>query len=378
LTYSVQPESDLRVWLSLSLTFLALPLVPGTFKSFASVSVSLFAQQWSLSMPVADFLAHGDNQGASNDGHSGDQQVQANGNSAPTQPVATTDPGVLSSVPTGSQPSQTSQSSSIPSTSNSSTSSSTTTTSTSIASSASNSRTSSSTTTTSTSTSIASSASTPVSQSTPVPTSSPMLVGTPSAPEPHKSSISSGAVAGIALVIVAFLACAILVVLWRIRRRRVRHRQFSDDDDAEGSRGGRRRTISPFTLLVEHPGFDNDTSSANANAPGLPLATDSDARSISTSISARQQLEMQLRAATEKMVELEELAEEDPNAGGGGGAGAGGRAEHVTVSPARPADSEAELRAQINMLVARMNAMDAAWGMRMGMGMGGEPQPEYA
>ncbi|KAJ6496342.1 hypothetical protein C8R45DRAFT_1132480 [Mycena sanguinolenta] len=75
-------------------------------------------------------------------------------------------------------------------------------------------------------------------------------------------------------------------------------------------------------------------------------------------------------AATEKTVELEEMAEGAPNAGGCGGAGR--RAEHV--SPARPVDSEAELRAQINMLVARVNAMDAGWGM----GMGGEPPPEYA
>ncbi|KAJ6496375.1 hypothetical protein C8R45DRAFT_1094621 [Mycena sanguinolenta] len=46
--------------------------------------------------------------------------------------------------------------------------------------------------------------------------------------------------------------------------------------DPKIRRGG--RTISLFTLLVEHPSFDNDTSSAKANAPGV--ATGSDARSI--------------------------------------------------------------------------------------------------
>ncbi|KAJ6496363.1 hypothetical protein C8R45DRAFT_1211951 [Mycena sanguinolenta] len=172
-----------------------------------------------------------------------------------------------------------------------------------------------------------------------------------------RNSISSGAVAGIVVAIILLCACAAAALFWRIRRRRLRHRQFSDD--VEMRRGG--RTTSPFTLLVEHPSFDT----SSANAPGL--ATDSDARSISASSIARQQLETQLRAA---MVKLEELAEGDPNAGGG----VGGQAEHV--SAARPAGSEAELRAQINMLVARMNAMDAAWGM--GMGMGGEPPPEYA
>ncbi|KAJ6496354.1 hypothetical protein C8R45DRAFT_1094599 [Mycena sanguinolenta] len=182
----------------------------------------------------------------------------------------------------------------------------------------------------------------------------------------HKHKFSPGAIAGIVLVIIAFLVCALLALLWRIRRRRLRRHQFSDDR--------RGRTISPFTLLVQDGSFDN----RSGNVTGADAHSDAPRGSIGASTIARQQLETQLRAATEKMVELEELAEGDPNAGGGGGAGAEGRAEHDTVSPARPTNSEAELRAQINMLVARVNAMDSVLGMGTGMGMGGEPPPEYA
>ncbi|KAJ6496400.1 hypothetical protein C8R45DRAFT_1132559 [Mycena sanguinolenta] len=198
----------------------------------------------------------------------------------------------------------------------------------------------------------------------------------------HKQKISSGAVVGIVLVIIAFLACAGIAVLWRIRRRRLQSRhQFTDD--VEMRRGG--RTISPFTLLVEDP--RSDTSTANATG----LAMDSDARSISASTIARQQLETQLRAATEKMVELEELVDTgDPNAGLGAGGGqgerqeqgrsAGGGGELEGQGQGPPSDWELQMRAakaQIDMLLARMNAIDSAWGMGVGMGMGGEPPPQY-
>ncbi|KAF7364367.1 hypothetical protein MSAN_01097200 [Mycena sanguinolenta] len=167
----------------------------------------------------------------------------------------------------------------------------------------------------------------------------------PVAASAHKHKLSPEAVAGTVLTIIILIF----------------------DRDAEMNREG--RTISPFTLLVE----TNDAT-----------ARDSDARGSKAGTIARQRLETQLRAATEKMVELEELADGSttthPNPGSRGG-GEGGE----LVSPARASTAalpdlhalEAELRAareQISMLVARINAMDSAWGMRIG----GEPPPEYA
>ncbi|KAJ6496385.1 hypothetical protein C8R45DRAFT_926891 [Mycena sanguinolenta] len=89
-----------------------------------------------------------------------------------------------------------------------------------------------------------------------------------------------------------------------------------------------------------------------------------------------QQLETQLRAATEKMVELEELVDTgDPNAGSGAGAGGGqgarqeqgqGAGQGAGEGQRPPPDWELQMRAakaQIDMLLARMNAMDSAWGM---------------
>ncbi|KAJ6496371.1 hypothetical protein C8R45DRAFT_926879 [Mycena sanguinolenta] len=188
------------------------------------------------------------------------------------------------------------------------------------------------------------------------------------------------------MVIIAFFACTRIALLWRIRRRRIRRRQFSGDADMR--RGG--RTISPFALLVEDRSFDNVT----VNTTGADAGSDALRGSISASAIARQQLETQLRAATEKMVELEELAEGDPNAvldgsGGEGGAeerpgqereqgeGQGQGAGGIREGQGPPPDWEVQMRAakaQIDMLLARMNAMDSAWGM----GVGSEPPPQYA
>ncbi|KAJ6496401.1 hypothetical protein C8R45DRAFT_1132564 [Mycena sanguinolenta] len=233
--------------------------------------------------------------------------------------------------------------------------------------------------TTTTSTSIASSVPTSASQSTPIPTSSaipPVATAKPGSP-PDKNSISSGAVAGIVVATILLCACAAVALFWRIRRRRIRRRPFADE--VEVRRGG--RTISPFTLLVEDRGFDNGT----ANTTGADAG--SDARSMTASSIARQQLETELRAATEKMVELEELADTgDPNAGLRAGGGqvprhgerqAQGRGAEGGGGP--PPDWEVQMRAakaQIDMLIARINAMDSAWGMCVGMG--GEPPPQYA
>ncbi|KAJ6496276.1 hypothetical protein C8R45DRAFT_985439 [Mycena sanguinolenta] len=178
------------------------------------------------------------------------------------------------------------------------------------------------------------------------------------APTAEKQQLSSGAIAGIAVIV--FLVGITLV---HIRQRRLHRRAKLFHAKLNGG----LTIISPFMLLEEARNF------------GTARATraQSDARSISASTIARQRLETELRAATEKMAELEELAQSstttisEPDASGGNESVGSGSA----ASP--PPDLEAELRAareQINVLIARMNALDAAWGM----GMGGEPPPEYA
>ncbi|KAJ6450413.1 hypothetical protein C8R45DRAFT_1224135 [Mycena sanguinolenta] len=147
----------------------------------------------------------------------------------------------------------------------------------------------------------------------------------------------------------------------QILQRRLHHRVKLSDAEINS----RVTKISPFIPLAAR-------SFGTINA----TRADSDVRSISASTIARQRLETQLRAATEKIVELQELAVESTTVTSGADAGRGNElVREGRTSP--PPNLEAELRAareQINMLIARMNAMDAAWGM----GMGGEPPPEYA
>ncbi|KAJ6496325.1 hypothetical protein C8R45DRAFT_1094569 [Mycena sanguinolenta] len=153
----------------------------------------------------------------------------------------------------------------------------------------------------------------------------------------HKHKVSSGAVAGIAAVAaVIFLVCIGVTLCWQIRRRRLRDRTAT--------------TISPF-------------------APAS-----SDARRISAI--ARERLETQLRAATEKIEELTEGSTGTSVASapstGEGGAGS----ELVSPASASAPHLEAELRTareQINMLAARIDAMDSVWGIG-----GDESPPEYA
>ncbi|KAF7364375.1 hypothetical protein MSAN_01098100 [Mycena sanguinolenta] len=220
--------------------------------------------------------------------------------------------------------------------------------------------------------------------STAVPPSSSLPAAAPPvAIATHKHKVSSSAVAGIVLAIIILL-CASIALFWRIRRRRRQSCAQIFDCDAEMNRGG--RTISPFTLLVAARSVGN--GSGNATGASGELDADADACGISASTIGRQRLETQLRAAT-KMVELEELAEgtttshSNPgNRGGGGGGGEGGEelVSPTGASAAAPPELrslEAELvaaREQNDILMARINAMDSAWGM----GIGGEAPPEYA
>ncbi|KAF7364372.1 hypothetical protein MSAN_01097700 [Mycena sanguinolenta] len=112
------------------------------------------------------------------------------------------------------------------------------------------------------------------SQTTPTPSIYPIdIAGTAD----NNQSLSSGAVAGIVLAIIAFLACASIALLWRIRRRRLHSRAQIFDHDAEMNHAG--RTILPFTFLVE----DRGLGTGIGNAMGTGKEFDVDTRSTSTS-----------------------------------------------------------------------------------------------
>ncbi|KAJ6496304.1 hypothetical protein C8R45DRAFT_1072535 [Mycena sanguinolenta] len=178
--------------------------------------------------------------------------------------------------------------------------------------------------------------------------------------------ISIGVVAGIVVAAITFLLCSGIALFWYIRRRRRRQLRHCVEKLFDEMNGDTRTgTISPFTL-------------ASSFVSGNATYTDSDARRISASTMTRERLEAQLRAVTEKMGELEELAEESTT--GDSAAGGGGELISVpVVGASAPPDLEAELRAaraQINMLVARINAMNSVW--EMGMPLGDEPPPDNA
>ncbi|KAF8140999.1 hypothetical protein K438DRAFT_1878956 [Mycena galopus ATCC 62051] len=182
-----------------------------------------------------------------------------------------------------------------------------------------------------------------------------------------KSTIHLGTLAAIAVAVTMFLLCLAATVLWQIRHRR-RQKHTAKHRDMENTRAF--TTISPFTLIPQ-------ATSAEPGSENATLGEDSDARSISASTIPRQRLEMQLRAATEKMGDLEDQARGDGTTGGSGireiWRRVSGRSAETRSSP----DVEAQLRAEIDLLHARINAMeansDAAWGRIVG----DEPPPEY-
>ena len=160
--------------------------------------------------------------------------------------------------------------------------------------------------------------------------------------------VPCGTVAAIAVAVTMAVVWAGTTLLRRIRRRA---EKLSDTEMNPAV-----TTISPFTLLAE-------TSSRGTGRTMGKMRT-----------IGRQRLETQLCVARGKMVDLEDVVE--------GGTSSDRDAERGNqlvcarnVSAAPPSDLEAELRAareQINILVARMNAIE--WGVCIGH----DPPPEYA
>ncbi|KAF8161895.1 hypothetical protein K438DRAFT_1859213 [Mycena galopus ATCC 62051] len=182
-----------------------------------------------------------------------------------------------------------------------------------------------------------------------------------------KSTTHPGTLAAIAMAVTIFLLCLAATVLWQIRRRR-RQKRTAKRRDMENTRAF--TTISPFTLIPQ-------ATSCEPASENATLGEDSDVRSISASTIARHRLEMQLREATEKMGDLEAQARGDGTTGGSGIREIWRRVSARSADTRSSPDVEAQLRTEIDLLHARINAMeansDAAWGRIVG----DEPPPEY-
>ncbi|KAJ7933471.1 hypothetical protein B0H13DRAFT_2650528 [Mycena leptocephala] len=142
---------------------------------------------------------------------------------------------------------------------------------------------------------------------------------------------------------IALLLCA------KHRRRAAKHGATAVDYDAN--------TVSPFTLVTEMDGH---------NTP----PRDSDIRSVSPSTITRQGLETELWVVHEKMADLQDL-ERSSTTAGSGTRGVSGLMSMRRSSIRGVPDVEAQLetsREQINMLVTRMQALEATTNSRMGRG----------
>ncbi|KAF7341431.1 hypothetical protein MVEN_01880200 [Mycena venus] len=183
----------------------------------------------------------------------------------------------------------------------------------------------------------------------------------------HRHKLSRAKVVGIVLGVAT--VPTVIALFFLFKRRRIRHRTAALLE-IESNRAA--AIISPFTLIPQM----NSPTSQDATQD-----TDSDVRSISASTIARQQLETQLLAATEKMIDLQD--QERLSVGSATNSSGIRRmwrsVVQRTASTGPLTDVEEQLqsaRDQINMLVERINASEAnsnsAWS-----GAVDEPPPEY-
>ncbi|KAF8190996.1 hypothetical protein K438DRAFT_1970743 [Mycena galopus ATCC 62051] len=115
----------------------------------------------------------------------------------------------------------------------------------------------------------------------------------------HGSRIAPGGVAAISVVAILVVMSLATTLTWWLRRRRLQSRAMNRVVI----------TISPFTLITEVTSLIDGNATAD---------DDSYVRGVSTSTIERQRLEMELLAATEKMLELEERTDSEQAIRGGG------------------------------------------------------------
>jgi hypothetical protein len=128
-------------------------------------------------------------------------------------------------------------------------------------------------------------------------------------------------------------------------------------------------TVSPFTLLTQMDGHTDETAPSR----------DSDVRSVSPNTMTPHDLETELQMVHEKMADLQDLERSSTTADSGTRRMSSLMSMRSSSTRGLP-DVEAQLetsREQINMLVARMQALEATTNSAYGAGISNEPPPAY-
>ncbi|KAJ7918279.1 hypothetical protein B0H13DRAFT_1869464 [Mycena leptocephala] len=156
----------------------------------------------------------------------------------------------------------------------------------------------------------------------------------------------------------------IALILWAKHRRRAAKKEATAiEHDAN--------TVSPFTLITQMDGPNDEATPPR----------DADLCDVSPSTVARQHLETELREVHEKMADLQDQERSSTRAATGSGMRGVLRLMSMPSTATRGLpDVEAQLEAsreQINMLVTRMQALEANTNSAYGAGFSNEPPPAY-
>ncbi|KAJ7926098.1 hypothetical protein B0H13DRAFT_2654011 [Mycena leptocephala] len=150
-------------------------------------------------------------------------------------------------------------------------------------------------------------------------------------------------ITGISVALAIVVLCFVVSLLVRVRSGRRAAKIGTIEINPRAS------TISPFTLITEAGDVNNDSSSDTPRTRANTIA--------------RRQLEKQLRAVQEKMVDLEDIERRLRQASSRG-------------SPAVHAELQAA-KEQINRLVERINALEANANWAYSEGISEDPPPDY-
>jgi BMFP domain-containing protein YqiC len=164
-------------------------------------------------------------------------------------------------------------------------------------------------------------------------------------------------VASVVVVLTIALLCA------KHRRRAAKNGATVIEHDAN--------TVSTFTLITQMDGPNDETTPPR----------DADLWDVSSSTVARQRLETELREVHEKMADLQDLSRSSTRVATGSGVRGVLRLMSMPSTATRGLpDVEAQLEAsreQINMLMTRMQALEANANSAYGVGFSNEPPPAY-
>ncbi|KAJ7909821.1 hypothetical protein B0H13DRAFT_2490032 [Mycena leptocephala] len=181
----------------------------------------------------------------------------------------------------------------------------------------------------------------------------------------HRKPVPPRVIAAICVAVASVVVglTIALILCAKHRRRAAKHEATAVDRDAN--------TVSPFTLITQMDGPNDEATPPR----------DADLWDVSPSTVARQRLETELREVHEKMADLQDLSRSSTRAAAGSGVRGVLRLMSMPSTATRGLpDVEAQLEAsreQINMLMTRMQALEANANSAYGVGFSNEPPPAY-